>query len=119
MKNFILGLGRFFINFGVIVQLIAIVAASIAVGNAVYSLNYNNSDLAILSGIGTFIILFIIIVMSNFMLYLILGMHDSFVSMSESLSLIAKNIYINSDISDYQSQNVKQKNSECEKNMMK
>ena len=90
MKNFILGFGRFFINFSVIVQLIATIILSFVVGGAVTSMNYNNGGLGFLAGLGTFIVLFIILIMSNFILYLILGMHDSFVSMSESLKIIAK-----------------------------
>ncbi len=89
MKNFILGVGRFFINFSVIILIIATVIISFAVGGAVAT--FDNSGIGFIAGLGTFIVLFIIVVMSNFILYLLLGMHDSFVSMSKSLSIIAQN----------------------------
>ncbi len=93
MKNFILGFGKIIINIGIIVQLFATTIISIIVGCAVSSMNYNNEGLGILAGIGTFIALLIIVIMSNFIIYLIIDIHDSFLSISESLEFISENIH--------------------------
>ncbi|MBQ9246764.1 hypothetical protein IJ182_10910 [bacterium] len=89
MKNFILALGRFFVNVGIIIQLIAALFISIIVGICISSLDYSTNGLNIFVGIGTFIVLFIFIIMCNFLLYLVINMHDSFISMAESLKIIA------------------------------
>ena len=90
MKNFILSAGRFIIGFGVVIQLIVILFISILVGNFITTMDNSTNGLEFFAGIGTFIILFIFVIMYNFLLYLVLNMHDSFVSMAESLKIIAK-----------------------------
>ena len=91
MKNFILAFGKFFINFIVAIQLVATIAISFYIGNIVTSLNYDNVGLGSLAGLSAFFILFFIVVMSNFLLCLIIGMHDSLASIAKSLEIISHN----------------------------
>jgi len=86
MKGLILGLGRFFVDLGTFIQLLIVIALSIAAGAA-------TGEYGLIVGILTFFVLFIIFILSNYIFYLILGMHDSQVSMAKSLEIIAtKNI---------------------------
>lgn len=91
MKNFILAFGKFFINFIVTIQLVATIAISFYIGSFVTSINFGNVELGNLAGLSAFFILFFIVVMSNFLLCLIIGMHDSLASISKSLEIISHN----------------------------
>ena len=88
MKNLILGLGRFFVDLGSFIQLLIVIALSITVGVAAGGSLYNDG-LGFLVGILTFLALFTIFILSNYLFYLILGMHDSQVSMARSLEIMS------------------------------
>lgn len=86
MKGLILGLGRFFVDLGTFIQLLIVIGLSITAGAV-------TGEYGLIVGILTFLVLFIIFILSNYIFYLILGMHDSQVSMAKSLEIIAsKNI---------------------------
>lgn len=88
MKNLILGLGKFFVDLGSFIQLLIVIILSITAGGAVGSSLYNGG-LGFLVGILTFLALFTIFILSNYLFYLILGMHDSQVSMARSLEIMS------------------------------
>ncbi len=84
MKGLILGLGRFFVDLGAFIQLLIVIALSITAGVA-------TGEYGFIVGILTFLVLFIIFILSNYLFYLFLGMHDSQASMAKSLDVIARN----------------------------
>lgn len=88
MKNLILNLGRFFIDFGSSIQLLLVLILAIVAGVAIGEVS-DGVAAGFLAGILTFFVLFTIFVLSNYILYSFIGMCDSLKSISESLSIMA------------------------------
>lgn len=90
MKNLILSLGGFFIELGAILQLLVVIGLAITIGMFTYGTS-SSVGLAWFVGIIALIILFIMFILGNYLFFMLINIHDSFVSMSRSLDLIAHN----------------------------
>ena len=88
MKKLILDLGGFFIELCAILQFLVVIGLAIATGTLTYNTS-NSVELAWLIGIVALIIFFIIFILGNYLFFMLLNLHDSFVSMARSLDYIA------------------------------
>ena len=89
MKNFILKLGRFLIDFFMIIQFLAIVVFSIGVGIGCIE-NVDDVFLGIISGVATFLILSAFFAVLYYFLYLLINMHDQLESIAKNTENLSR-----------------------------
>lgn len=97
MKKLVLTLGRFLVDFSLFIQIVFVIVLSVFIGWAVYYAS-PNADFAsaIFCGVVAFLILIIMFILSNYLFYLFVGIHDSQESIAKSLEIIAKKYSCNS-----------------------